>query len=67
MPAPAKPRSSLVAKSSLVRESFTAALIAARAAEVQFSKEGTAPPLDRRISGEVPAAVLTLASREAAE
>lgn len=45
---------------------FTAALIAAGAAEVQFS-EGTAPPVDRLISGEVPAAVLTLATREAAE
>jgi hypothetical protein len=45
---------------------FAAALIAAGAAEVQFS-EGTAPPVDRLISGEVPAAVLTLATREAAE
>ena len=46
--------------------SVGAALMAAGAAEVQFS-EGLAGPIDRLISGEVPAAVLTLASREAAE
>ena len=46
--------------------SVGAALAAAGAAEVQFS-EGLAGPIDRLISGEVPAAVLTLASREAAE
>jgi hypothetical protein len=40
--------------------------MAAGAAEVQFS-EGLAGAIDRLISGEVPAAVLTLASREAAE
>ena len=44
----------------------SAALMAAGAAEVQFS-EGTAGAIDRLISGEVPAAVLTLASREAAK
>ncbi len=46
--------------------SVGAALMAAGAAEVQFS-EGLAGAIDRLISGEVPAAVLTLASREAAE
>ena len=40
--------------------------MAAGAAEVQFS-EGQAGAIDRLISGEVPAAVLTLASREAAK
>lgn len=44
----------------------SAAFMAAGAAEVQFS-EGTRGAIDRLISGEVPAAVLTLASREAAE
>ena len=44
----------------------SAALMAAGAPEVQFS-EGKARAVDRLISGEVPAAVLTLASREAAE
>jgi ABC-type phosphate/phosphonate transport system substrate-binding protein len=44
----------------------SAALMAAGAAEVQFS-EAKAGAIDRLISGEVPAAVLTLASREAAE
>jgi hypothetical protein len=44
----------------------SAAFMAAGAAEVQFS-EGQAGAIDRLISGEVPAAVLTLASREAAE
>ncbi|MEH2501793.1 hypothetical protein V1290_000604 [Bradyrhizobium sp. AZCC 1578] len=44
----------------------SAALMAAGAAEVQFS-EGQRGAIDRLISGEVPAAVLTLASREAAE
>ena len=46
--------------------SVRAALMAAGATEVQFS-EGLAGAIDRLISGEVPAAVLTLASREAAE
>lgn len=44
----------------------SAALMAAGAAEVQFN-EGQTGAIDRLISGEVPAAVLTLASREAAE
>jgi hypothetical protein len=44
----------------------SAALMAAGAAEVQFS-EGQRGAIERLISGEVPAAVLTLASREAAE
>ena len=44
----------------------SAAFMAAGAAEVQFS-EGQAGAIDRLISGEVPAAVLTLASRQAAE
>ncbi|KRR02435.1 hypothetical protein CQ12_37690 [Bradyrhizobium jicamae] len=43
----------------------SAAFMAAGAAEVQFS-EGQRGAIDRLISGEVPAAVLTLASREAA-
>ena len=41
-------------------------LMAAGAAEVLFS-EGKTAAVDRLISGEVPAAVLTLASPEAAE
>ena len=44
----------------------SAALMAAGAAEVQFS-EVKSSAIDRLISGEVPAAVLTLASPEAAE
>ncbi|UPJ54167.1 hypothetical protein IVB30_18600 [Bradyrhizobium sp. 200] len=44
----------------------SAALMAAGAAEVQFSQV-KAGAIERLISGEVPAAVLTLASREAAE
>ncbi|KRQ89412.1 hypothetical protein [Bradyrhizobium valentinum] len=44
----------------------SSAFMAAGAAEVQFS-EAKAGAIDRLISGEVPAAVLTLASREAAE
>ena len=44
----------------------SAALMAAGAAEVQFS-EVKAGAIDQLIKGEVPAAVLTLASREAAE
>jgi hypothetical protein len=44
----------------------SAALMAAGAAEVQFS-EVKAGAIDRLIKGEVPAAILTLASREAAE
>jgi hypothetical protein len=42
------------------------ALMAAGAGEVQFS-EAKAGAVERLIRGEVPAAVLTLASREAAE
>ena len=42
------------------------AIVAAGAAEVQLA-EGQAKAIDRLISGEVPAAVLTLASAEAAE
>ena len=53
-------------KQSAASGSVSAALMAAGAAEVQFS-EGKAGAIDRLISGEVPAAVLTLASREAAE
>jgi hypothetical protein len=53
-------------KQSAASGSVGAALMAAGAAEVQFS-EGLAGAIDRLISGEVPAAVLTLASREAAE
>jgi hypothetical protein len=44
----------------------SAAFMAAGAAEVQFS-EGQRGAIDRLVSGEVPAAVLTLASPEAAE
>ncbi|WP_249734106.1 hypothetical protein [Bradyrhizobium sp. sGM-13] len=44
----------------------SAAFMAAGAAEVQFS-EAKAGAIDRLINGEVPAAVLTFASREAAE
>jgi hypothetical protein len=53
-------------KQSAASGSVSAALMAAGAAEVQFS-EVKAGAIDRLISGEVPAAVLTLASREAAE
>ena len=53
-------------KQSAASGSVSAALMAAGAAEVQFS-EGQAGAIERLISGEVPAAVLTLASREAAE
>ena len=53
-------------KQSAASGSVSAALMAAGAAEVQFS-EAKARAIDRLISGEVPAAVLTLASREAAE
>jgi hypothetical protein len=53
-------------KQSAASGSVSAALMAAGAPEVQFS-EGQAGAIDRLISGEVPAAVLTLASREAAE
>ena len=53
-------------KQSAATGSVSAALMAAGAAEVQFSKAQTGA-LDRLISGEVPAAVLTLASPEAAE
>ena len=45
---------------------ISAALMAEGAAEVQFS-EGQARSIDRLVSGEVPAAVLTLASPEAAD
>ncbi|MCA6114082.1 PhnD/SsuA/transferrin family substrate-binding protein [Bradyrhizobium sp. WSM 1738] len=44
----------------------SAAFMAAGAAEVQFS-EGQQGAIDRLIRGEVPAAVLTLASPQAAE
>ena len=53
-------------KQSAASGSVSAALMAAGAAEVQFS-EGQAGAIDRLISGEVPAAVLTVASPEAAE
>jgi len=53
-------------KQSAASGSVSAALMAAGAVEVQFS-EAKARAIDRLISGEVPAAVLTLASREAAE
>lgn len=53
-------------KQSTASGSVSAALMAAGAAEVQFSK-GQAGAIDQLISGEVPAAVLTLASPEAAE
>ena len=53
-------------KQSAASGTVSAALMAAGAAEVQFSKAQTGA-LDRLISGEVPAAVLTLASPEAAE
>jgi hypothetical protein len=53
-------------KQSAASGSVSAALMAAGAAEVQFS-EAKAGAIERLIRGEVPAAVLTLASREAAE
>jgi len=53
-------------KQSATSGRVSAALMAAGAAEVQFS-EVKSSAIDRLISGEVPAAVLTLASREAAE
>jgi hypothetical protein len=53
-------------KQSTASGSVSAALMAAGAAEVQFSKR-QAGAIDQLISGEVPAAVLTLASPEAAE
>ena len=53
-------------KQSAASGSVSAALMAAGAAEVQFS-EAKAGAIERLISGEVPAAVLTLASREAAK
>jgi hypothetical protein len=53
-------------KQSAASGSVSLALMAAGAAEVQFS-EAKAGAIDQLISGEVPAAVLTLASREAAE
>jgi hypothetical protein len=53
-------------KQSAASGSVSLALMAAGAAEVQFS-EAKAGAIERLISGEVPAAVLTLASREAAE
>jgi hypothetical protein len=57
-------------KQSAASGSVSAALMAAGAAEVQFSEgkpEGNTAAIDRLISGEVPAAVLALASPEAAE
>ena len=53
-------------KQSAASGSVSAAPMAAGAAEVQFS-EIKAGAIDRLIRGEVPAVVLTLASREAAE
>ena len=53
-------------KQSASSGSVSAALMVAGAAEVRFS-EGQTGAIDRLISGEVPAAVLTLASPEAAE
>ena len=53
-------------KQSAASGSVSAALMAAGAAEVQFSEVKTGA-IERLIKGEVPAAVLTLASREAAE
>jgi hypothetical protein len=53
-------------KQSAASGSVSAALMAAGAAEVQFSEAKTGA-IDRLIKGEVPAVVLTLASREAAE
>jgi hypothetical protein len=53
-------------KQSAASGSVSLALMAAGAAEVQFS-EAKAGAIERLIRGEVPAAVLTLASREAAE
>ena len=53
-------------KQSAASGSVSAALMAAGAAEVQFS-EAKAGAIERLIRGEVPAAVLTLASREAAD
>jgi ABC-type phosphate/phosphonate transport system substrate-binding protein len=53
-------------KQSAASGSVSAALMAAGAAEVQFS-EAKSGAIERLISGEVPAAVLTLASREAAD
>jgi len=53
-------------KQSAASGSVSAALMAAGATEVQFSEAKTGA-IDRLIKGEVPAAVLTLASREAAE
>jgi hypothetical protein len=53
-------------KQSAASGSVSAALMAAGAAEVQFS-EGQAGAIERLISGEVPAAVVTLVSREAAQ
>lgn len=57
-------------KQSAASGSVSAALMAAGAAEVQFNEgksEGNTGAIDRLISGEVPAAVLALASPEAAE
>jgi hypothetical protein len=57
-------------KQSAASGSVSAALMAAGAAEVQFNEgksEGNAGAIDRLIRGEVPAAVLALASPEAAE
>ena len=53
-------------KQSAASGSVSAALMAAGAAEVQFS-EVKAGAIEQLIKGEVPAAVLTLVSREAAE
>jgi hypothetical protein len=53
-------------KQSAASGSVSAALMAAGAAEVQFS-EVKSGAIEQLIKGEVPAAVLTLATREAAE
>ena len=53
-------------KQSAASGSVSAALMAAGAAEIQFSEVQTGA-IDRLINGEVPAVVLTLASPEAAE
>ena len=54
------------AKQSASSRRVSAALMAAGAADVQFS-DGQASAIERLISGEVPAAVVTLISPEAAE
>jgi ABC-type phosphate/phosphonate transport system substrate-binding protein len=53
-------------RQSASNDNVRTAIVAAGAAEVQLS-EGQTTAIDRLISGEVPAAVLTLVSPEAAE